>query len=305
MKDVMRAHDNHDMLFKLHCLLPPPEEEWLSAHFTPAQRAHTTLPADPELAESVRARQIQITVSEEQLVLVKDLASSILKWDAKQRPTMAEVLKHPFFESRVVAPVPQHSEDPLRDAPLLWRYQPGEKIWTIHWRDRSEKEFIQREVKAVYAELLKTEWPDTEQWLLDDVVVLAKRIVDRLKIMETTFDVKHLIRVCCEFCFFVWKNYWPEEDPLFESSMFHLLNLLRFNVMAFNVKEVFVHEASIAAEHAATPPSAPQPQAASTSAFSFSTDLTNAADPPGFSNLPGSSAFTITLANGNTLELQR
>lgn len=288
LKDVMHARDNNDMLFKLNCLLTPPDTEWLEAHLTPIQREHMSLPVDSELVEAVRTRQIQITVSEDQLVLVKDLVASILKWDVQQRPTMKEVLDHPFFQSRVVAPVPQHSEDPLIDAPLLWCYQAREKVWVIHWRDRSEKEFIQREFKNVYFKLLKTEWSPNEQWLLDDTVVLAKRIVDRLKIMETTFDMKHLIHVCCEFCFFVWKNYWPEDDPLFESSMFHILNLLHFNVMAFNVKEIFLHE---------NQPSHDQPQP------SVFHDQPQSATRQSATPHNEPSLFTVTLANGKTLQL--
>jgi len=241
MKDVMHGTNNEDLISKLSQLLAPASPEW-TARCLPGKE-HLLQKSDPEVMRRIQESKIQITVSDKELELVQDLISRILVWDEGARPSMEEVLKHPFFVSKAINPLPRTSENPMMDAPIIWKYNQMERVWSIQWRDRSERQFIQRWAKYYYHQIFKLKMPEDEDWLLYDIVILSKRVIDRIKLLETTFHVKHIIKACCQFLYFIWKDYWPE-DPLFECVMFHILYLLRFNIFALKVEETYAHEAT-------------------------------------------------------------
>jgi len=129
----------------------------------------------------------------------------------------------------------------------------------VTWRDRSEREFIQRWAKYYYHEHFQRRLPPEEDWLLFDITILSKRLIDHMRLIECTFNLKNIIRVCSEFMYFLWKDISftkvLTDNPLFESQVFHILTLLNFAVFPFNVTEKFLHGHG----STATPPTEPTP----------------------------------------------
>jgi hypothetical protein len=77
-----------------------------------------------------------------------------------------------------------------------------------------------------------------EDWLLTDITLLSKRMIDHLRTLQCTYNITNLIKACSDFMYFIWKDLPCAQkivsDPLFESTMFHILNVLRFTI--FNVE---------------------------------------------------------------------
>lgn len=249
MGDIMQARDNEHLLQALACLLVDPSPEFVRKRFvenagwSPQRVEQLLTHTDEQLSFRISDAKVQITLSEEELGMVQDMISRILLWDPEERLTMAQVLEHPFFtSSRAVNPLPRNSEVLGFDAPIIWKQHRLERVWNVQWRDRSEREYIKNWSKFFFHQTYNKVMPPEDDWLLEDCIILVKRVIDRLKLLETTFDVNHIIRACCQFMFFMWKDYWSD-DPLFECVVFHLLNLLRFNVFALNVKEEYIYDA--------------------------------------------------------------
>lgn len=97
-----------------------------------------------------------------------------------------------------------------------------------------------------YHHWFHTNASENEDWLIQDAIVLSKRLIDHLKVIQCTFNARNVIRVCSAFLFFVWKELPYDQviraHPCFEAEMFHILTLLSFNIFPSRVTERFAHE---------------------------------------------------------------
>lgn len=288
MLSIMNAKDDLDLLVKLACVIDQPSDEWI--------QANVPQPSDDEAVMSLARReqlrqlhhglrhpdalwcvhvnernQLQVALQPNEMDLVQDLVSKVLCWDPAERLTMDQVLQHPMFTHlKAVTPLP------LVVSPLKTKLGPlkvpsatpaavdpvEHPVHHITWRDPSEREFIRRWARFYYLEHFHHSLPAHEDWLLQDVTILTKRLIDHLRVIGCTFNTKNIIKVCSEFMYFLWKDLSYAqvltENPLFESQICHVLNLLQFNVFPFNVQERFVHDE-------ASPPTAATATAAATS----------------------------------------
>jgi len=239
MRDIVQVEDNEDMLAKLIYIIGQPPVQWVQKYIP--EKKHLLYKSFPEIEEQIRKSTVQMTLSPKELECVRNLITNILQWDSAKRYTMDQILQHPFFSGKTINPLPQQSESPMLACPPKWCFEIGEKVCTIQWRARSEKDFIQRWIKYYYHDTFHTHLPVNLDWLLYDTTILVKRIVDRLKLLETTFNVKNVIKACCKFYYFMWRDYWPD-DPFFECTVFHILYLLQFNIFTLNVSEIFLRD---------------------------------------------------------------
>ena len=230
-KDILQSQDNHSLLAALRYILPAPTKEWMEAQVPTNYHTVWDSPLDEGKANKIAEAPIQITLSPYELGLVEDLLSHLLCWNDQDRFTTTDILKHPLFHTIAMTPVPS-------DIPLKWCYEQTDRTWYIAWRDKSERAFIQQWTKYYYYQCFQVALPPHEDWLMYDIIILVKRVLDRLKMLEMTFHVKKIIMYCCHIMFFIWKDFWPEE-PLFESIMFHILYILRFQLFTLQVQETF------------------------------------------------------------------
>jgi serine/threonine protein kinase len=239
MKDIVDWRDDHDAIKKLIQLIGQPPIQWIEANLTDETK-EILFTHDEQLEMRIAESTVQITLTDDELKLAMDLVDRIMRWNPEDRPSIDEVLKHPFFGGYV---------ETSKKVSTINR----EKVWHIHWRDQAEKQHVENWVKFSYHDIFGVRIPHTDDWFLVDCVVLSKRIIDRLKIIEATFNVKNIIKMCVEFLGFIWKNYWPtNDDVLFECKLYHILNLLKFDVFAFNVEHIFMNEQQQAKEIATT-----------------------------------------------------
>lgn len=272
MMNIMNAKDDHDLLIKLSCIVDPPSAEWLQANLEPLNDAlplerreqlralwQGLVHPDPVWCDHVTEHnQLQISLQPQELEWVQDLISKLLVWEASQRLTMDQVLQHPMFTNvKAVTPFPQVVSPfktklgplklPTASTSSAVQEHP---VFQITWRDPSEREYIRNWTKFFYLEQFHHNLPAEEDWLLSDITVMAKRLIDHLRLIECTFHLKTVIKVCSEFLFFLWKD-WPyaqilAQNPLFEAQMFHVLYLLKFQLFPFNVQERYVHQSAAA-----------------------------------------------------------
>lgn len=277
MMQVMNAKDDRDMLLKLACIVGAPSAEWLqkyveatdsvvvgvahgeaAASIERASLKAALLAPDPVWCDHVTEHsQLQVSLQPPELAMMQDLLSKLLVWDPEQRLTMEQVLEHPVFTCmnavtpfpEVVSPFKTKLNPPKKPA------EAGDMVTThpvqhLTWRDASEREYIRNWTKFFYWECFHHPFPAKEDWLLSDVTVMAKRLIDHLRVIECTFHLKTVIQWCSQVLFFLWKDVPPTEPwlshALFESQLFHVFSLLKFQVFAFNVHERFVHSKATA-----------------------------------------------------------
>lgn len=271
MLSIMNAKDDWDLLIKLACVIDRPSDDWIRANVPEPSDDASVMPLErreqlrrlhhglryPDAlwcAHVSERNQLQVTLQPREMELVQDLLSKVLCWDPAERLTMDQVLQHPMFTHlKAITPLPQVVSPlktklgPLKVPPTTPAPDPlDHPVHLVTWRDPSEREFIRRWARFYYMEHFHHSLPPNEDWLLQDVTILAKRLIDHLRVIECTFNTKNIIKVCSEFLYFLWKDLSYAQlltaNPLFESQMYHVLNLLQFNVFPFNVQERFVHD---------------------------------------------------------------
>jgi len=244
-RDIVEAETNEEMLSKLIYIIGQPPVDWVQKYIP--DKKHLLYMSYPKIADNLQRARIQMNISEKEWLCTQDLITRILQWDPAHRCSMDDILQHPFFAGKIINLMPQltPSKNIYMSGSLSFLEMPNDSKWNImpqeyscviQWRAQAEKDFLQRWIKYYYHETFKSHIPD---WLLYDTLILTKRILDQLKTLEVTFHVKNVIKTCCKFYFFIWKNYWPD-DPCFECSLFHILYLLRFQIFNLKVEEVFV-----------------------------------------------------------------
>ncbi len=256
MASILHSKNDTDLLAKLSCIIDPPPEAWLKKYLCSELDApidqdelkDSLLKPDPLWCDRVSERnQLHIALQPNELEQIQDLIAKILVWMPGERLSIEDVLKHPVFSAfPVVTPFPAVTS-PFKtklNPPSLVKPAAPDPVdhpaQQITWRDRSEREFIQRWTRYYYHERFNSRMPAEEDWLLQDITLLIKRLMDHLRLIECTFNLKNIIRVCGEFMYFLWKNEAPT-NPLFECQAFHILTLLGFAIFPLNVAEKFLH----------------------------------------------------------------
>lgn len=219
IKDIMKADNNMEVLSSLKYIIGLPEDKSLLEDEV----------YDDVIISHIQNNDIQIVLSDAQLAPLRDLIGKILLWNAEDRLTFEEILQHPFF-TPVAQTAPPPSYFPLK-----------EKVWNIFWKDASEKEILTKSAKYIYHETFRTATPSGLDWLTNDVVFLAKRLIDHLKTMQVTFNTNQITRNAAYFFYFLYLDHYPD-NPLFESVVYHILHLLEFNVFILNPVEHFLDQ---------------------------------------------------------------
>ena len=220
MSDIAEATDNSSMMEKLVYLIGEPCDEYRTKYKL------AELKINPTFMDSIALQgHIQISLTDEELLTVQDLISKLLRWNAEERLTVDQIAEHAMFKENqeVKKPSPESVD--------------STSIKKLIWRDKTEREFVLRWVKYFYHELYQQNMPVCDDWLLHDTMILSKRLIDCLKKVESTYNVKNIIRLCCRFCYFLWKDIDHNNDPMFESQMFLVLELLKFEIFVPIVEE--------------------------------------------------------------------
>lgn len=138
---------------------------------------------------------------------IQSLFTKLLVWDPSKRWTIDEILQHELFEKV------QTSE----------RVEKPEKL---------EKTVLPyNQIRVDYMEHFQTRISEKDEWLLQDITNLATKLMEKLEQLQCTYDPKHVVSVCSEFLFFLWKDVnILEKNPLFASRMYHILRLLDYQV---------------------------------------------------------------------------
>lgn len=148
-----------------------------------------------------------------------DLIKHVLVWDPAERYTMDQILSHSVFTLT-----------------MLQRSPPSvEEMVEVLWRTRSEKEQLTHLARIQCRQILGA--PIQDDWLVSEIVILSKRLIDRLRQINATFNLESVLMLSCQTILFFWCDYWPDRDVLFESQLFHVFTLLNHRIFSFMVKE--------------------------------------------------------------------
>ena len=96
-------------------------------------------------------------------------------------------------------------------------------MWRIQWRNDFEQHHLEQSIQQWHARA----FPDREleAWLLGDIVVVCKKVTERLRFLQATFDAKHIIKWVGHLYCFLWGHSWCEEED-FEAAICHVLTLI-------------------------------------------------------------------------------
>lgn len=238
-RDVLQIDSNEAGLTALCSVLGLPPATWVDRIKVPSV-------ADSALRYRLSQATSALTLRDEEQQMLDDLLKHMLCWDPVERWTIEQVMLHPVFSLETFAPISKDAAYEAQDMGQVMSFSSKQR-WheptcEILWHTEQEKEHISRLVKQAHHEIFETKLKDSEQWLLQDIIILAKRCIDRLRIIECTFDIKEVIHLCSQFYFFIWKQYWPEQDIHFEAGIFHLLHLLKFELFPLKVEETTMQE---------------------------------------------------------------
>jgi len=238
-KHLLQIESNEDALTKFCTVMGLPPAEWVD---------HVNVPAcqDVGILQRMTDATSAITLTEEEQKMLEDLLKHMLCWSPQDRWSMDEVMKHPVFMFQTFGPISKEDASQAQDIGQMMNFG-NNQTWReptceVVWHTEQEKEHISRLVKSAYHEIFQTWLKDGESWLLQDIVVLSKRCIDRLRVIECTFDIKSVIKLCSQFYFFIWKQYWPDQDVNFEAGIYHILHLLEFELFPLKIEETTIQD---------------------------------------------------------------
>ena len=247
MDTVLGIHDNRDALKKLTAMIGKPNDSWCDEN---CEMLKSISEEDRDIwKQRLREHECTISVEKSEHTLLHDLINKILVWDESKRITMSEILLHPLFQIDIKSFI-----EPEKRKPISFSFQSnilgkvdvlkaGEV--ELRWRTPTEKEQLRLLVKTFYLKTFGSEL--VEDCLLRDIVVMVKRLSDRFRIIESSFDIDHVVKISSEFNYFLWKNYTPE-NVMFECELYHIVTCLKYNIFPLVVKEKNLFEELIKEE---------------------------------------------------------
>jgi len=211
MQDIAGATDGQSAWLALLTLLGDPPVTFIN-RFVDEEHRRDLFQRRP----AIRNPQCRLHLTLPEWTALMDLIRHIMLWEPGQRLTMDQVLNHVVFRGAQAGPI-------------------VEALTEVLWRTRSEKEQLCNLTRLQCRELLGYSLND--DWALGEIVLLAKRLMDKLRHINATFHLDAVIHMSCQMVLFFWCDYWPPRDTLFESQLFHIFHLLENRVFSFTVKE--------------------------------------------------------------------
>jgi serine/threonine protein kinase len=210
METVAKVHDNHSAWLALLKLLGDPPTTFIEAFVDDKHRQDLFVPRKP-----IQHPACRVHMTAREWVVTQQLVKQLLQWEPSQRLTMDQMLRHEFFQL-----LPAHRSPTRIEAPIR-----------IVWRTRGEREHLI--VRCRQWVRLQSK----DEWLLREAIILAKRLMERMRVLNATFELDSVLKTAMETVLFLWQDYWPSPDDLFESQLYHVFTLLDFRIFSFAVLE--------------------------------------------------------------------
>jgi serine/threonine protein kinase len=240
-ESILQFQHNTDAVCNMICFLGVPEDAFVSSfpYMRECLRFYSNYKDYYEIvSKRLKTCKPTFQVEENDMDLLDDLISHMLQWDPRKRYTIDQVLEHAVFKDACSSDYMDHSGRSWNKMILEKKMQHNiSEHVIIRWRNEQEKKHIQNKVHNYIYSIQDTSHVDN--WLVDQCVLLSKRLLDRLKSEMYTFHVDHVIFHSVQTISFLWRLYYPHHDVYFESAMYHVLNLLEFKLFVWNVEEVF------------------------------------------------------------------
>lgn len=205
MEEVMKVDNNEDAWQALLAMLGEPPIEFI-AQFVDAEH-------QKELWKKRKPPprlDYKVNMTRSEWKTVHDLLKQLLVWMPSNRITSADLLKHPVF---------LHSVPP--------RGVTVQTMEDVVWRTASEKEHLRH--------LFQLRYQLHDPWLLEEMVLLTKRVSEKLRSIQATFHQDHVVELCAKVLLFLWRDDTFVNDPFFESELYHVLHLLDFRIFSWHV----------------------------------------------------------------------
>jgi serine/threonine protein kinase len=249
-KDVLTATDNTGMMVQIAGMIGQPPTGWCERFrvdediFLQNTNIQDT---------TIRSSPLSVMGLDRDKINLVDLISLILKWNPEDRLEMKDVLKHPFFTKIIpkfedafeCSAEDRFSKSISNNLQFAQRYEAGSNssiilgnvVWNIQWRNDFERIHLCKSVVRYYNLFLnKGKGGSFDEKLLQDIVVVCKKVIERLRYLGTTFNIDNIVKWCTSFYCFVWEDIWTDNVE-FESSLFHILKLVDYVGFPLIVKE--------------------------------------------------------------------
>jgi serine/threonine protein kinase len=232
-QDVLCAISDKDLFQKLIELIGQPSFAWVQKYMQ--NKTDWTFCKQPELKHHMESAPFLVDGNELVKQKLIDIISKIIVWDPQKRFNMDQVLSHEFFsdyiqlEKQTLKGV-QDLKTTRKSSSFQTRFKStllGEKNsksrdWKICWRNKAEKTYLQN---------LLIHWTQNNNitqihdWLLDDMVIVSKKIIDNLRYTNVLFQHESIVNWVANFYYFIWYDKW-NNHPFFECAMYHILYLI-------------------------------------------------------------------------------
>jgi serine/threonine protein kinase len=247
-RDVLYAEDGMGILVELINVIGQPPMDWVHKYMSD-KTEYLFRSGNSGGGQEQRNTAFNVIGRDSDQIEFADLISHILQWHPEDRFTMTQVLHHPFFNhveenvSSLFKPLTIDSKDTRFSSMIVNTIRNDDKLkyqtWVIQWRNEFEKTHMQQTVLKWHKSLFETgssPYCVPADWLLNDITIATKRIVEKLRYINCTFNSENIVKWCtCMYCF-IWENRLVE-SPEFESSIYHILKLLNFVGFPLIVKE--------------------------------------------------------------------
>lgn len=164
---------------------------------------------DPEPLEHFRHLPVAVEMTPEELDGWQRLVSDMLRWEPTERIDIDRVL------ARL---------DPSSTPSLLVAPPPG----------LSCDESLVRRARACYFTTFGFHPPPRLDWIHSEVAALCQRLTERLQEVKCSHSAETVMLYCAQVLYFLHLGFYPHDDELFESAVFHLLHLLDFRIFSIS-----------------------------------------------------------------------
>ena len=259
-RDVLTSNDSKQLLNNVIHVIGQPPLEWVSKFMGNNEESTQLLfQKNPHIYEKMKLSPLGVLGKEQDKVQFLDLISNIVKWNPEDRFSMTEVLSHPFFDRNKLntsalwtnnsSEGPDANSSVVNNESLLSKMiaqtlstQRSKVTCSIIWRNDFEKQHFRDTI---------IKWHNTtfrkkniiEKWLVDDIVIMCKRVIERLRSNGSTFNTDNIIYECAAFCSYIWEDRWSHDDD-FESSLYHIIHTLDMTGFPLQVTEEMLGERS-------------------------------------------------------------